>query len=374
VTGARTTVSENSSPPGDPSFAGAIGVASAANGDILVSGFTNAGPDGGVTRVNPLTGGRTTVSANSSPSGGPSFVFPSGILVEPDTVAPETTITGGPSGETGERIPTFSFTSSEPGSRFSCSADGAPLLLCSSPFTTLPLKPGQHRFEVAATDPAGNADLSPARRDFRVLAQLQDLPPPVLGRSVNAELVSGNVLVAVPRSSSSSARARQAQKGLTFVPLREARHVPTGSFFNTRGGTVRIQTATQKRGKRQAGEFFKGLFQVLQSRRAKGLTELRLKGSSFKACTSRGKRAIASQRISLSRRTIRRLGGRAKGRFRTRGRHSAATVRGTEWTVADRCDGTLTTVKRGKVAVRDFRRKKTILVRTGKRYLARAGP
>ena len=42
------------------------------------------------------------------------------------------------------------------------------------------------------------------------------------------------------------------------------------------------------------------------------------------------------------------------------------------WTVADRCDGTLTTVKRGKVAVRDFRRKKTILLAAGKSYLAKA--
>jgi len=31
------------------------------------------------------------------------------------------------------------------------------------------------------------------------------------------------------------------------------------------------------------------------------------------------------------------------GRFRTRGRYSSATVRGTDWTVTDRCDGTLTT-------------------------------
>jgi hypothetical protein len=38
----------------------------------------------------------------------------------------------------------------------------------------------------------------------------------------------------------------------------------------------------------------------------------------------------------------------------------------------DRCDGTLTKVKRGKVAVRDFRRKRTIVVAAGKSYLARA--
>ena len=54
----------------------------------------------------------------------------------------------------------------------------------------------------------------------------------------------------------------------------------------------------------------------------------------------------------------RRLRGDANGRFRTRGRHSAATVRGTKWTVTDRCDGTLTKVRRGTVAVRDFRLQK----------------
>ena len=47
-------------------------------------------------------------------------------------------------------------------------------------------------------------------------------------------------------------------------------------------------------------------------------------------------------------------------------------MRGTKWTVADRCDGTLTTVKRGKVEVRDFRLKKTILLAAGKSYLAEA--
>ena len=73
-----------------------------------------------------------------------------------------------------------------------------------------------------------------------------------------------------------------------------------------------------------------------------------------------------------SRRAIRRLRASAKGRFRTRGRYSAATVRGTTWSVTDRCDGTLTKVTKGKVAVRDFRRKKTIIVKAGKSYLARA--
>ena len=136
-------------------------------------------------------------------------------------------------------------------------------------------------------------------------------------------------------------------------------------------GRVRLQTARTRGGSRQSGQFFSGLFQVLQSRSrsARGLTELRLKGSSFASCkTAKGRRA--GVHASASRR-VRRLGANARGRFRTRGRHSAATVRGTRWTTTDRCDGTLTTVQRGKVAVRDFRRKKTIAVRAGKSYLAR---
>ena len=39
--------------------------------------------------------------------------------------------------------------------------------------------------------------------------------------------------------------------------------------------------------------------------------------------------------------------------------------------VADRCDGTLTKVTRGRVAVRDFRRRKDVSVTAGKSYLAR---
>ena len=38
----------------------------------------------------------------------------------------------------------------------------------------------------------------------------------------------------------------------------------------------------------------------------------------------------------------------------------------------DRCDGTLTKVRRGAVVVRDFRRKRNVVVRAGKSYLARA--
>jgi Tol biopolymer transport system component len=186
---------------------------------------------------------------------------------------------------------------------------------------------------------------------------LADLPDPVPGVSVNVDEVSGNVLVS--------------EKGSRFVPLSEAEQIPVGSVLDTRRGTVALQSAKNRAGTRQTGKFKSGLFQVKQSKKrsAKGLTDLVMKGGSFKRCRARGgSRASAS----LNRAQIRRLRASVRGRFRTTGRNSAATVRSTVWDVTDRCDGTLTHVKRGTVIVRDFRRKKNVTVKAGKSYLAKA--
>jgi hypothetical protein len=208
---------------------------------------------------------------------------------------------------------------------------------------------------------------SGSARGGRLIVTLADLPDPVLGRQVNVAPVKGQVRVGVPRRASRGA-ARASQKGVRFVPLRQARQIPVGSFLDTRKGTVRLQSARNVRGTRQTGDFTGGIFKSLQSRRrsAKGLTTLSL-GGKFRRCpTGTGAQA------AISRRRLRRLTGNARGRFRTRGRFSAATVRGTKWGVTDRCDNTLTRVTRGRVAVRDFRRKKTIIVRAGKSYIAKA--
>ena len=158
-----------------------------------------------------------------------------------------------------------------------------------------------------------------------------------------------------------------------FVPLMDHVNAPVGAIFDTVKGRARVTSRVSRR-KRQRGVFARGIFQVLQSRRgrARGLTELRLKGGSFAGC-ARGSRAGArTAQRRRSKRVVRRLRANGRGRFRTRGRYSAATVRGTAWEMTDRCDGTLTRVRRGRVAVRDFRLKRTVLLRQGKRYLARA--
>ena len=59
-------------------------------------------------------------------------------------------------------------------------------------------------------------------------------------------------------------------------------------------------------------------------------------------------------------------------KFTTRGQYSAATVRGTVYSVTNQCAGTLTKVTRGIVSVRDFHRRKTITLFTGQHYLAKA--
>jgi hypothetical protein len=291
--------------------------------------------------------------------------------------AAETVITSAPPASTTSSDASFSFVSTDGSSNFECRLDGAAFTPCVSPQSYSGLARSMHNFEVRAIGLNGSPDPTPATHAWSVrAATLEDLANPVQGVAVNVQEVSGTVLVGLTGAAARAARrdgsVRSSQKGVSFVPLSEARQVPVGSFLDTRRGTVRLQSATDRAGTRQTGTFLKSLFQVRQSRqlRTKGLTDLVLKGSSFNRCRTvgRGKGATAA----ADRRTIRRLRANAKGRFRTRGRNSSATVRGTIWDIADRCDGTLTRVSRGRVVVRDFRRKRNIVLRSGKSYLARA--
>ena len=89
------------------------------------------------------------------------------------------------------------------------------------------------------------------------------------------------------------------------------------------------------------------------------------------ACTGTRARAGAAA-VQRRKPPVRRLWASDKGgRFRTHGRNSVTTVRGTRWITTDTCAGTRTTVTSGAVAVRDLRRRRTVLVRAGHSYLAR---
>jgi hypothetical protein len=183
-------------------------------------------------------------------------------------------------------------------------------------------------------------------------------PAPVFAKTVRLAPVDGTVLIRIPG-------ARD------FIELRSAQTVPMGTVIDARAGTVRLTSATAAPTKLQTGNFFLGRFQVLQQRSLKGLTDLVIQDKLKRSvCTAQGQNAQAAQ---LSSRILGLLRGKAKGHFRTRGQLAAATVRGTEWGVRNRCDGTLVVVTRGVVAVRDFALHKTVIVKTGQTYLAKAG-
>jgi hypothetical protein len=140
--------------------------------------------------------------------------------------------------------------------------------------------------------------------------------------------------------------------------------VPVGSLVDARNGTVRLVTeagaATQEALVRD------GKFQVRQSSHGSGTTDLVLRGGDFSSCR-RARSAGGSDR----RRPRRSLWAHdRRGRFRTRGLNSVATVRGTTWRTTDTCRGTTTSVLTGSVVVRERRSGRTAIVRKGQRYLA----
>jgi hypothetical protein len=159
-----------------------------------------------------------------------------------------------------------------------------------------------------------------------------------------------------------------------FRILEGAAQLPVGSVVDARGGRVELVTSVGAQGHLQAGRFWGSRFEVRQPRAGGGLTSLILRGGDFSSCrrpTAGGSaRGVAT---GSAVRRLRRLWGRDRGgRFRTFGRQSQATVRGTRWLTEDRCDGTLTRVASGAVAVFDRSRRKTVIVRAGRSYLARA--
>jgi hypothetical protein len=196
-------------------------------------------------------------------------------------------------------------------------------------------------------------------------------PPPVIGQTAAVRPVKGKVKIKLPNGTSAG-KARAL--GLTgaasgFVPLNIAKQIPMGSTLDTSKGTVNLLSAATKNPgvtKFQSGNFNGGQFRLTQSRK-NPLTQLSMGGGGFGACKTR-----VPKGGSAARKHRRKLFGNAHGSFRTRGRNSSATVRGTKWTMTDTCSGTLTAVSRGVVVVRDFTLKKNKTVKAGHKYFAKA--
>jgi hypothetical protein len=174
------------------------------------------------------------------------------------------------------------------------------------------------------------------------------LPDPVFHRNVNALPKSGTVKVKLPGKR-------------RFRVLDEGEQIPLGTIVDVRRGRVTIVAAA---GGDQQADFYGGIFKLSQTKGKKPITVLRLVEKL--SCTTKKQANAAAKKKKK-----RRLWGNGKGRFRTKGKHSAATVVGTKWLVQDRCTSTLTRVVRGRVRVRDFVKDKTVIVRAGNRYVAK---
>jgi hypothetical protein len=180
----------------------------------------------------------------------------------------------------------------------------------------------------------------------------QQLPPPEPGENVNAVPESGTVKVKLPGTA-------------RYVDLDEAQQLPVGTVVDATKGHVTLIAAANDSGGTATAEFWAGIFKLGQTKGRTPTTTLTLVEKL--SCPRSGKASVAAKRKKK-----RRLWGNGSGKFRTKGKHSAATVVGTRWLVEDRCKSTLTRVVRGRVSVRDFAKKKTVIVRAGKKYVAKA--
>jgi hypothetical protein len=224
-------------------------------------------------------------------------------------------------------------------------------------FTTLvaPSDPGGG--SDPGTDPGTDPGSDPGTTDPGTnpgLHTSSGVPKANLGKSVLVAPASGELRVRRPGSS-------------TFVALLLGSELPVGSEIDARHGSLAL-TAALPSGATETGYFGAGRFKLTQDSR--GYIDLYLRG---KYCSRAGVASTAGVSATTARKKQgRRLWGRDHGgRFRTHGRNSHATVRGTRWLVADSCKGTYTRVSQGSVVVRDTVRKKRIVLKAGEHYLAR---
>jgi hypothetical protein len=347
-----------------------------------------------------------------------------------DTTPPDTRIDDGPPPVTTASVASLAFSSPDADAvGYECALDGAAFAGCASPLALSALSVGSHGFEVRAVDLAGNTDPTAAAASWRFAAPLpaprdsdndgipdaadncpanansdqadsdkdrvgnacEILPPgdaPVVaGTTARVEQISGEVFVKLPPGTPISARMRrlaQAAPGAPipgFVPLKGVASVPVGSEIDSRKGQLRLTTsadfkaagAPQRR--EQSGSFSAAIFAIKQARNRQAAKASRpTTDLVLRTPPGAGRACAAGPPAGLSpiKGVVRLLTGNAKGRFRTVGAASSSIVTDGIWITQDRCDGTVTQVGRGRASVFDRGLKRTVTVRAGQSYLAKA--
>ncbi len=89
---------------------------------------------------------------------------------------PNTSITSSPPALTNSASPSFGLSSTDPGSTFECSIDGAPFATCPNPQTYSSLADGAHTFQARAVDPFGSADPTPSSHSWTIDTVAPNVP------------------------------------------------------------------------------------------------------------------------------------------------------------------------------------------------------
>ncbi len=188
-------------------------------------------------------------------------------------------------------------------------------------------------------------------------------PPPVVGAKVNVSVTAGKIWVKVGTGA--------------FEPLTEGEQIPTGAEIDSLHGTMKLITAGPTKHSTQTATVSGAVFKLTQTRSGanKGLANLTLIYGAFAnspttaVCKPHHGKA---QDASLSSRILQTLHASAYGRFRTSGRYGAATVRGTVWSITDKCNGTLFHAIVHSILIQNFVRHISFLLTAGHTYLVRA--
>jgi hypothetical protein len=159
------------------------------------------------------------------------------------------------------------------------------------------------------------------------------------------------------------------QTAAGFQKLTNGKKVKLGTFVDARHGKVTLTSASDHHGSYQTGLYYGGKFKSRQRGTKRPVTEAYLLGP-VGPCGTTGKGASASAK---KKRRSRHLWGDSHGNFRTVGKSSSASTRGTKYLVTDTCAGTTTTVVRGKVLVRQFSDNTEHTVTAGHSFFSPAG-
>ncbi len=221
-------------------------------------------------------------------------------------------------------------------------------------YTASPSATGQDSFKFLAVDRYGGMAEKTLVINPDPPAQPVTPPPPAnpptYKEDANLSRSTGTILVKLPGSDQ-------------YVSVASTAAVPIGTIVDARDGVAFI-TWARPDGTTYSGQFSGGIFEIKQDKGKDPYAVVKLRTDLVAGASAA--RALMSAADSVDAYIARKKGkrrnrvwGNAKGKFRTEGSNSSASVRGTNWLVEDYANGTRTYVKTGVVVVKPYKKRKT---------------